>query len=328
MVAKPGAHQLAAGAPRLLERALHPERRELRLRALDQLERRLRDDAERALRAHEQLLQAVARRARPRLHAAALADADDLARRQHDLERDHQLAHVAEPRAEQRPAVGADAPAHQRARVRRRVVGIHDAVRAQQLVQLHHVDAGADRDGALGQVDLEHPVHALDVDQDAVVQRHGAVDQAGAAGARHDRDALAVGELDDLRHLLGGGRAARPPAARAPPSGAPRNMAGVRARLMRAEIEVSTCCGPTISREALEDAVVERRDGGHVSRPRSRRRARPATAGRRRARPAPSGRTPRSRAARPAPTAGAPTTRRPTPAGRRRAAPPGRCGAR
>ncbi len=76
-------------------------------------------------------------------------------------------------------------------------------MRAQQLVELEHVHARPDRDGALVEVDFVHLVHALDVDQDPVLQRHGAVGEAGPAGTRDDGDALAVGELDDLGHLLG-----------------------------------------------------------------------------------------------------------------------------
>ena len=140
------------------------------------------------------------------LRPAAVADLGDLAGRQHDLHRDHVLARVAEARAQQRPAAGADAPADQRARVRGGVVGIEDAVALELLVELEHVDARPDRDGAVHEVDLVDLVHQLDVDEDAAAQRHGAVGEPGPAGARHDRDAQAVGELDDLRDLLGGGR--------------------------------------------------------------------------------------------------------------------------
>ena len=106
----------------------------------------------------------------------------------------------------QRPAAGADPAADERARVRRRVVGIDEAVRLQLLVELEHVDARADGHGAVHEVDLVDPVHQLDVDEDAAAQRDGAVGEAGAAGARDDRDPLAVGELDDLGDLLGGRR--------------------------------------------------------------------------------------------------------------------------
>ena len=161
---------------------------------------------ERALVAGEQLLEVERGRGLAQLAAAALADLDDLAGRQHDLHRDHVVARVAEARAEQRPAAGADPPADQRARVRRRVVGIEDAVALELLVELEHVDARPDGDRAVHEVDLVDLVHQLDVDEDAAAQRHGAVGQAGAAGARDDRDAQPVGELDDLGDLLRGAR--------------------------------------------------------------------------------------------------------------------------
>ena len=74
---------------------------------------------------------------------------------------------------------------------------------------------------AVGQVDLVDLVHPLDVDEDAAAQRDRAVVQAGAAGPRDDRDPRAVGQLDDLRHLLAPCAAAPPRRACARPTGAP-----------------------------------------------------------------------------------------------------------
>ena len=158
--------------------------------------------------AGEELLERQAGRRLAQLAAAAVADLDDLARRQHHLHRDHQVARVAEARAQQRPATGPDPPADQRARVRGRVVGIEDAVPAQLLVELEHVDARPDGHRAVHEVDLVDLVHELAVDEDAaaVAQRHGAVGQARPAGARDDRDAAPVGELDRLGHLMRGAR--------------------------------------------------------------------------------------------------------------------------
>ena len=167
------------------------ERGELGLGPRRELERRLGADAERALVAGEQLLEVERGRGLAQLAPAAVADLGDLAGRQHDLHRDDVLARVAEARAEQRPAAGADPPADQRARVRRRVVGIEDAVPLELLVELEHVDARPDGDRAVHEVDLVDLVHQLDVDEDPAAQRDGAVGQPGAAGARHDRDAAA-----------------------------------------------------------------------------------------------------------------------------------------
>ena len=108
--------------------------------------------------------------------------------------------------ADERPAARADAPADERAGVRRRVVGIDEAVRLELLGELEHVDPRLHGDRSVLEVDLEDPVHELHVDHDPVPQRHGPVGQPGAARARDDGDALAVGELHDLGDLLRRGR--------------------------------------------------------------------------------------------------------------------------
>ena len=127
---EPRAGQRAGGAPGGLVVRVGEERRELGLRPRHQLQGRLGDDAERALVAHEQVLELVAARRLADLAPAAVADPDDLAGRQHDLEADDQVAGVPVAAADQRPAVGADPAAHQRARVRGRVVRIDEAVAA------------------------------------------------------------------------------------------------------------------------------------------------------------------------------------------------------
>ena len=153
--------------------------RELRLGPLHELERRLGDDPQRPLVAHEEVLELVAGRGLSDLPPAAVADPDDLAGREHDLERDHEVARVAETAADQRPAARADPPADERARVRGRIVGVDEAERPELLRELHHVDSGLHGDRAVLDVDLEDPVHQLHVDDDPVLQRHGAVGQTG-----------------------------------------------------------------------------------------------------------------------------------------------------
>ena len=115
---RPSARARPSLARRRRRTRIGVEGRELGLRALDQLERRLGDDAERALVAHEQVLELVAGRRLADLPAAAVADADDLAGREHDLEADDEVARVAVAAADQRPAARPDAPADERARVR------------------------------------------------------------------------------------------------------------------------------------------------------------------------------------------------------------------
>ncbi len=154
---------------------------------------------------HEQVLELVAARRLADLAAAAVPHLDDLAGRQHHLEADHQVAGVAVAPADQRPAVGPDPPAHQRARVRGRVVGIDEAVGPQLLGELQHVDPGLHGHRAVLDVDLEDAVHQLAIDEDPSPQRHGAVGEPRSPGARHDRDPAPVRQLHDLRDLLGGG---------------------------------------------------------------------------------------------------------------------------
>ena len=204
----------AVGADDVAERAVRgvvvlerPERRELGLGLRVELERRLGRDAERALVAHEQRLERVAGRALGQLRAAAVAEADDVAGREHVDEAEHEVARVPVARADQRPAARADPAADERARVGRRVVGIDQPVPARaRSLSLSMFMPGADGAGAVLEVELVDLVEPLEVEQDAVAQRDGAVGQAGAARARHDRDAEAVGDPDDLRDLLRAGR--------------------------------------------------------------------------------------------------------------------------
>ena len=202
---QPALGQDAGRLPRLHVVVEGEERGELDLRPRRELERRLGRDPERALVAGEELLE-VERRARglAQLAAAALADLDDLAGRQDDLHRDHVVARVAEAGAEQRPAAGADPAADQRARVRRRVVGIEDAVRAcssslslSMLMPGPTVTVRSTRSISW--------IWFISLQSIRMPPRSGTAPslRPGAAGARDDRDLQAVGELDDL---------ARPPA--------------------------------------------------------------------------------------------------------------------
>src|SRR5690606_12716508 len=110
---------------------------------------RLGDDAQRALVPHEEVLELEAGAALADLAAAAIADLDDLAGGQDHLEADHEVAGMSVSASDERPAAGADAAADQRARIAGRVVREHDVVLPQLLVELEHVDAGADGDGAV-----------------------------------------------------------------------------------------------------------------------------------------------------------------------------------
>ena len=120
--------------------------------------------------AHEQVLELVAARGLADLVPDAVADVHHLAGGEHVVEAEHEVAGVPVARPDQRPAAGADPSADQGARVRRRVVGIEQPVPGELLVELEHVDAGADGDGPVGEVELLDRVHPLDVDDDAPAQ--------------------------------------------------------------------------------------------------------------------------------------------------------------
>ena len=114
---EPRGRQRAGRLPRGGVGRVVEEGRELDLRPRDELERRLGHDPERALVAHEQVLELVAGRGLADLPTAAVADLDDLAGRQHDLEADDEVAGVAVSATDERPAAGADASADERARI-------------------------------------------------------------------------------------------------------------------------------------------------------------------------------------------------------------------
>src|SRR5918999_958001 len=157
---------------------------ELHLRAGNELERRLRRDAERSLVTHEQVLELEPGRRLPELATAAVTDLDQLAGREHEPHADHEVARVPVAAADQRPPARPDPAADDRARIRGRVVRVDDAVLPELLVQLQHVDPGLDGDRPVLEVELEDPVHELHVDDDAAAERNGSVRQPRATGPR------------------------------------------------------------------------------------------------------------------------------------------------
>ena len=176
--------------------------------------------------------------------------------------------------------------------------------------ELQHVDPGLDRHRSVLEVELEDPVHELDVDEDP--WRSGTAPSVspvpparGTTGIRsrfasHDLGDLLGrgGEDDDVGHVV-------VPAVHRERRGDARSVESRRAPgedvLFAADRD-----------ELVEDGVGDR-DGRHVSPPG------PPTR-----RQAPSGRRPRSPAARPARRAAAPTTRTPRRACRPRAPSPAR----
>ena len=166
---------------------------------------------------------------------------EDLAGRQHLVEAQHEVARVAVSGSDQRPAAGADPASDQRARVRSRIVGVDQPVPRQLLVELEHVDAGADRAGAVVQVDLVDLVHPLDVDDDPAAQRDRSVGEPGPAVTGHDRDQqLGSRSGRPRRPARCLGQRRRDPGTRSAQR-CTGNGAGTRARLYRSVLDVRIC---------------------------------------------------------------------------------------
>ncbi len=167
-----------------------------------QPQRRLGDDAERALGADEQPLEVVARDVLDR----AAAQPDGPAVGQDDLEREHvvrghAVLHAAQPTGVRREV------APDRAELVGRGVGrVPEAVPARRLLDLGVHQPGLHHGvHALGvDVDLPHP---LEAEQDAAVDRAGPAGQAGAGTAGYDRDAMCRSDSHRRLHVRGAGRA-------------------------------------------------------------------------------------------------------------------------
>ena len=136
------------------------ERRGDRARRRVELEHRRGDDAQRALRADEEVLQVVARvvlaqPAQPVPHAPV---------GQHHLQPQHLLAHVAVAQHLRAAGVGGDVAAHLAAAFRGERQGEEAAVFRRHALQLGEDAAGLDGDRVVVEVDGAHAVHARDVD--------------------------------------------------------------------------------------------------------------------------------------------------------------------
>jgi hypothetical protein len=90
------------------------------------------------------------------------------------------------------------------------------------------LDAHAPEEG----LERPHPVEALEREDDAAFQRHGAGREARAAAAGHDRNVVGVAPAEDGRHVLG--RLREGDSVRAPVQAPPlRLVAQVRSRVAR-----------------------------------------------------------------------------------------------
>jgi hypothetical protein len=163
----------------------------------DQLDLDLRDHAERALRADEEL-----RQLRPDGVARHVDRVDHVALRGDDAQGDDLVLDLPVARREDaRPArrdVAADrGPLGRGGEVRER-----EAALVQAGLELAPVQAGLDRRGERDLVDLDDLVHPGHVDHDAAGVGHGGAHHARAAAAGDDRHPVGGREPQRRRHLL------------------------------------------------------------------------------------------------------------------------------
>jgi hypothetical protein len=215
-------HDVGAGAAHQLARADIVVRRRMRLRQdFDgglriahgeprrrhvlgrgpQLQHGLGDDPERALGAHEQMLQVVAR-----IVLLERAQAvPDVAVGQYDLQAHHQVARIAVAQHLHAAGIGREVAADQAGTLCAEAERKETVVARRGLLQRLQDAAGLDGHRIADRVDLDHLVHAAERQQDATVRgiRRGAAHQPGVAALRHDRDAMLEAEFYDLGDFLG-----------------------------------------------------------------------------------------------------------------------------
>ncbi len=182
---------------------LHPGRGALH-RLRPELQHHAGDDAERALRADEVLLEVVA----GVVLAQALHVVEDLAVGQHHLQPEHEVARHAVAQHGQPAGVGADVAAEPAAALRAEAERQHEPALPRRLLRIRQHHAGVGRERVAKRVDLANPVHPLQADDEMAAGEVGrcAAAIAGVAGLRHEGEAEPRGELHDALHLRRVGR--------------------------------------------------------------------------------------------------------------------------
>ena len=153
----------------------------------DELERQLRDDAERALRADHQVQQAVAGAGL----AHGLAELHDSAVGQHHGHGQHVVARDAVLHGAHAARVRGHVAAHGRGLLAR-VGRIHQAVRERVGRKVAQQHAGLDVHDEVVHVIGEDLIHARRAQHHAAAQRHASADEARAGAARRDGDVIFV----------------------------------------------------------------------------------------------------------------------------------------
>ena len=162
------------------------------------LERHLGDDAERALAAKEHHREVRARRV-----ARDGKRADDLAGRGDDFQGHHHVLDLAVLRREDASSAVREEAADRGARDGRGKMHRREPFLVAAPLEVLRDDAGLRGDGERLLVDLDDLVHALHVEDDAVVDRKRPSLRTRTAAPRNDRDLVLVRDLHDARDLLG-----------------------------------------------------------------------------------------------------------------------------
>ena len=171
------------------------------LRLLQDPHRDLGDDAEQAFGAGDDAHQVVAGVLR-----GLAADAQDLARHQHDLAAQHVVGGHAVFQAMHAAGIFRDIAADRAGDLRRRIGRIVEAGMRHRLADGEIGDAGLGHHHAVVEIDLADALELAEPQQHAVGQRQRAAGQRGAGAARHHLDALLEAVFQDLRDLLRGVR--------------------------------------------------------------------------------------------------------------------------
>ena len=170
-----------------------------------QFQDRAGDDAERALRADEEVLQVVA----GIVLAQPAQPVPDPPVGKHDFEPEHQIAGIAVGQHRRAAGIGADIAADLTAALRTDSQGEQpvDLV-GRRLHGLEHA-AGIDRNRVVDRVDVAHLVHAPEAEHDlmAGLERDLRADQTGIAALGHDRRAGLIGDFQNAGHFFGAARA-------------------------------------------------------------------------------------------------------------------------
>ena len=194
---QPGADDARDRVARGFERAVGGEHGAEPGRTRQQPQGDLQRDAEAALRADE-----AADQVGPDRIEAAAAERDQRAVGEHRLEPEHVVQRHAVAEAVGAAGVEGDVAADGADRLARRIRRVVQTERDRGGRHVEVDDARLDHGDAVDGIDFEDPGQPVEGDDDAIRVRHGPARQAGAAAARHERNARLGAQADDRDDLL------------------------------------------------------------------------------------------------------------------------------